>query len=117
MATLHEVASAAFPVLVDVASRHATVTYGELAAEIDTSAYFVLPRALGHIWSWCADNGYPHINALVVSQRTGIPGGGYQPNGRPLDSLEWSKLRDDVYGFSRWSDLVPPVRWPATRCA
>ena len=118
MASLQQVASAAFPVLVDVATRRATVTYGELAAQIDTSAYFVLPRALGHIWSWCDDNGYPHINALVVSQRTGIPGEGYEPNGRPLaDVGEWAELRDDVHAFGRWCDLAPPVHWPATRCA
>ena len=84
MPTLHQVAYAAFPVLVKTATNQSTITYRDLADQIETHAYYVLPRALGHIWSWCDDHGYPHINALVVSQITGIPGRGYRPYGRPL---------------------------------
>ena len=82
MPSLQQVASAAFPILVGSATARCTILYSEIADEIDISAYFVLPRALGHIWSWCDDFGYPHINALVVSKRTGIPGPGYQPHKR-----------------------------------
>ena len=79
MPTLQQVASAAFPVLVESATNRCTILYSKLAEKVDTSVYFALPRALWHIWSWCDDLGYPHINALVVSKLTGIPGPGYQP--------------------------------------
>ena len=116
MPTPQQVASAAFPVLVETATSQSTITYRELATQIGTHAYFVLPRALGHIWSWCDDQGYPHINALVVSQSTGIPGRGYRPNGHPLIRDDWFELRDKVHRFGQWPDLVPPEHWPATRC-
>ena len=106
----------AFPLLVESASNRSTITYGELADQTATSAYFVLPRALGHIWSWCQDNGYPHINALVVSKVTGIPGRGYRPNDHPLSWDDWVEIRDDVYNFDQWVDLIPPQHWPPTLC-
>ena len=59
MATLQQVASDAFPMLVDTATNQSTITYGDLAAQIGTSAYLVLPRALGHIWSWLRGRGLP----------------------------------------------------------
>ena len=116
MPTLQEVASAAFPVLVETATNQYTITYRALAAEIETHAYYVLPRALGHIWSWCDNQRYPHINALVISQVTGIPGRGYRPNGHPLTREIWVELRDEVHRFNQWRDLVPPEHWPPTRC-
>ena len=116
MPTLQQVAFAAFPVLVKTATNQSTITYRDLADQIETHAYYVLPRALGHIWSWCDDKGYPHINALVVSQDTGIPGRGYRPDGHPLTRAEWSDVRDEVHRFSRWPDLIPPGHWPPMRC-
>ena len=85
MSTLQQVASDAFPVLVETATNRSTITYSALAEQIGTSAYYVLPRALGHIWSWCDLERYPHINALVVSQATGIPGQGYPAGRSPPD--------------------------------
>ena len=116
MATLQQVASDAFPVLVHTATNRSTITYGDLAAQVGTNPHLVLPRALGHIWSWCDDQGYPHINALVVSQTTGIPGRGYRPDDHPLTKDDWFELRDAVHQFGRWPELVPPDYWPPTRC-
>ena len=60
MATLQHVASDAFRVPIETATNRFIITYGDLATQNGTSAYFILPRALDHIWSWCDYHGYPH---------------------------------------------------------
>ena len=116
MPTLQQAASDAFPILVEIAVERSTITYSDLADQIGTSAYFVLPRALGHIWSWCELERHPHINALVVSKSTGIPGRGYQPNDCRLTHDDWVTIRDEVHRFRLWTDTSPPEHWPPTLC-
>ena len=94
----------AFQELKKVANKGKTITYGELGKKIDAHPFYDLPKALGLIWDWCDKNGYPHINALVVSIDTDFPGQGYQPEDRPSSMEEWRKLWGDIHQFD-WDDI------------
>lgn len=94
----------AFQELKKVANNEETITYGELGKKIYAHHFTELPTALGLIWDWCDKNGYPHINALVVSKQTDFPGQGYQPKNRPSSMEEWRKLWREIYQFD-WDDI------------
>ena len=115
MPTLQQVATDAFPKLVETATNQSTITYGVLADRmIETNPHprFDLPHALSHIWRWCENQDIPHINALVVRKDTGIPGSGYKPDGCQLTEDRWRMIRDEVHRFSRWPELTRPEHWP-----
>lgn len=96
----------AFQELKKVANKEETITYGELGEKINAHYFFELPKALGLIWDWCDKNGYPHINALVVSKDTDFPfpGTGYQPKDRPSSMEDWRKLWGEIHQFD-WDDI------------
>ncbi len=104
--THNEIAEYAFDVLADVAADGTTITYGELAERIETFVLTLFP-ALGVLWGWCDERGYPHLNALVVNEKTGMPGDGYKPGGRPLGEKDWRETVAEVHQFD-WSDVTPP---------
>ena len=55
-----------------------TMTYGELAERMghsDRRAGHTLGRQLGIVGHYCLMNGLPALNAIVVNQDTGEPGG------------------------------------------
>lgn len=96
---LEDLAERALPELKKVAQKGETITYGELADKVNTHHYYVLPKVLGQIWNWCDINGYPHINALVVNQETGVPGESYQPANRPTTMKKWDALWKEIHQF------------------
>jgi hypothetical protein len=54
-----------------------TMTYGEVAEKMgypDPRAGHTLARQLGIIANYCIANGLPALNAIVVGQRSGVPG-------------------------------------------
>jgi len=54
------------------------ITYGDLCQQAGTPG---LERSIGHflqqVAEWCAERGYPPINALAVNTQTRMPGEGY----------------------------------------
>ncbi len=81
-------------VLVDVARRRTTITYGELATALD-HAY--LQQGLGPVLDVlavdCARRGEPRLDALVVSRARGEVGHGFDGDaaaGREACWLHWS---------------------------
>ncbi|MGA2301655.1 MAG: hypothetical protein ABSG77_13310 [Candidatus Acidiferrum sp.] len=61
-------------------------TYKELGG-FTGIARFGLNKALGLIFSYCDQKHYPELNAIVVLEGTGFPGGGYPKKHTPLDFL------------------------------
>jgi putative restriction endonuclease len=62
--------------LADLAEKHQTTTYGQVAPLIDTNPLSVR-LALDPIQRYCLDHQLPPMTALVVSQDTGRPGDGF----------------------------------------
>ena len=90
-----DLSTAIYHALVQTACRRVTTTYGELGGLLGVNPHFGLGRPLGRIWHWCHEKGIPHINALVVRQDTGRPGGGYEPD-------DWKAVRDAVWAHDYW---------------
>ncbi len=93
-----------FDELRKLAGNRRTITYGELAKRCGGSArgmHFPLDNILFNI---CEHRGLPHLNALVVSSKTGIPGRTYQPHGHPVTRDEWKKIVECVYATD-WSGV------------
>ena len=101
---LEEFAQRSFSELTKVANNGDTITYGELSNKIGTHPYYVLPKALGRLWTWCEESGYPHINALVINRSTGFPGKSYRPDNRPTTKEEWKAAWREVQQFE-WCEI------------
>ena len=107
------------PSLAQCADENRTITYSALGRLVgvhhrDRTLHF----ALGSIWQWCADNGLPHINAIVVRKsgpRQGLPGVGYTPGGVPIPRRDWELVRDAAYNHD-WRTTTPPRNWPHGFC-
>ena len=118
--TSDEICTAVFSVLTAKALDKVPITYSDLGTAV--GVHHRSPRlhsALGSIWEWCATQGLPHINALVVQKsgaRRGIPGLGYAPDGHPVTRERWRVIQDEVYAYTRWDQLDPPKEWPRGYC-
>lgn len=99
----HEV----FTILKAKAKAQKTLTYGDIERQTGYSAFYVVPRVLGWLWRWCEKNGYPHINAIVVSKRTGLPGQGYTPQGKSLTHTQFEATKSEVFSFP-WDSVGSP---------
>ncbi len=60
----------------------------------------VLANSLGHVAFYCKQNRLPPLTALVVNEKTGMPG-----EGIPIEK-SLSK-REKVFAFA-WFDVIPP---------
>ncbi|MCP3420345.1 helix-turn-helix transcriptional regulator [Nocardioides pinisoli] len=80
-----DLANRARAALIMAAMRRSTVTYGELARAIDFDPSVPpshhMKRVLDIVTDECDSRGEPSLAPLVVNERTGEPGKGYQPNG------------------------------------
>ena len=63
-------------ILVDAAGQHRTVTYGQLAPQVDTIPLGVA-RFLGPIQDYCLQNRLPPLTAIVVRANDNTPGTGF----------------------------------------
>ena len=79
------------------------ITYGGLASRVGTHPR-PLRHALARIWDWYETNGHPHINVLVVSQDTGLPGIGYTPGGRVLTPRDVERLQQEAFRYD-WTPV------------
>jgi hypothetical protein len=88
--------------LIIASMRRTTVTYGELARAIDLHPNVPvghhMKRILDLVSQECIDRREPSLAPLVVNERTGEPGKGYQDGGEP-----WHK------SVRRCFDAWPPV--------
>lgn len=91
-----------FNMLVGMAHRRETITYGGLAERLGYRGAGVFAQTLGLIMAWCADNGLPPLTALVVGSRRGTPGKGL------VTPVNLDEDREEVYGMD-WYDIVPPT--------
>ena len=105
--------------LVNVAKKHGTVTYGEVAKWIDTNAQSV-GGCLDYIKNFCERNKLPRLDAVVVRKDSGEPGkgfgsdslgaGGLKAEYTKIYKYDWEKINysptialDDFIKFSRMS--------------
>ncbi len=110
MATVEELAFAAFPHLVQIAQGRRTVTYGDLAARIN-SHHRPLNKALGFIRDdICTPMGLPIITAIVVKKGTEIPGMEFlHPNHKSHRSSgeefknEFEVQKNLVFDYPHWN--------------
>ena len=69
-------AELAWPILVGAAKRGQPLSYKELGEKIGAH-WRAASWFLGVIQRYCASKGLPRLQALVVNQRTRVPGKGY----------------------------------------
>ena len=94
---------AIFNYLKPFAARCETVAYSVVAHEFGTSERALGGRELKAIWDECDDRRWPHLNALVVTMRDGLPGIGYTPNDHPVDEDEFELIMQCICNFD-WTD-------------
>jgi hypothetical protein len=79
--------------------RSCTISYGDLCGAIGRPELTAVCHThLHEIAEWCALNGYPPINALVVNKKTGVPGDGYS-KAPGCDILTWEDEVKKVIAF------------------
>lgn len=93
-----------------------TLTYGQLSRTIGGIPPIVLNNPLGRLCEISRDAGFPAISAIVVNQRTGIPGSGFYEyvgelyTGRKVPESEWEQFWgeqvDMVYSRTDWRDYL-----------
>lgn len=89
-------------ILVCAAENRQTLTYKILAGRMGyEKGAHVLSNSLGHVAHYCNLNRLPPLTALVVTQKTGLPG-----DGIPVE--ESLTKRDKVFGCD-WFDIIPPT--------
>jgi hypothetical protein len=106
------VVSKILPILVKQAKDKEKITYGELALQSGLSHHRPIPRALGFIRDKiCIPNKFPALNAIVVSQKVGMPGEAYlsDKSGYDEDFSEselWNKKLEEVWNYTDWDNIL-----------
>jgi hypothetical protein len=89
-------------ILVCAAENRQTLTYKILAGRMGYKGAGVLANTLGHVLYYCKLNGLPPLTAIVVNEKTGLPGDGI---GIPVERI--LSDHEKVFSFN-WFDLLPP---------
>ncbi len=92
-----------FEYLKQVAARAETVSYEKVTDDVGGNPRTVGGRELTAIQLECDKRGWPHLNALVVAMKTGLPGNAYQPNHHPVAPDEFKRISDSVCAED-WTD-------------
>ena len=82
------------------------VTYRQVSEEVGGMANG-LGQNLGQIWDFCEQNGHPHLNAVVINAKTGVPGGGYAPRGHQVTHCEWEEIMQEIRQYP-WDGIQIP---------
>ena len=113
MATQYSIQNArlALPHLVECAQRGETITYGELGAKIGRQAGAAAKLLVYIRDEICAPRGLPLLPAIVVNEKSGLPGRGWLQEGAawpPEDEhrRRFEKDRDAVFAFDGWDALL-----------
>jgi len=97
-----------FDFLKTCAKEMRTVTYAEVAEEVGLAKPGV-GKPLGYIRDRvCRERGLSWLNAIAVSQRTGVPSEGFLPEGVTMGTDEtvlWRGMVLHVFGYD-WSDVT-----------
>jgi hypothetical protein len=101
--TQSEQAVLIWPVLALAARMQRVLTYGELQGFTGIAKYGQ-NEALGLIHAHCEQKRYPALNAIVVLEETGFPGGGFP---KELTPPEFLVERARVFAFD-WSSKTKP---------
>lgn len=91
-----------WPVLTEAATRRKTLTYGEIAPLIDTNPLSV-GNSLGPIQDYCMEGRLAPLTAIVVSAKSGMPGGGFIA----WDVDDIGAAHEAVFPFD-WSQIPNP---------
>ncbi|MDP3008861.1 MAG: hypothetical protein Q8N30_07300 [Methylococcales bacterium] len=87
-------------ILISAAHNRQTLTYGQVADNLEFDGAGVLSQILGRIMNYCQANGLPPLTCIVVNQTTGLPGAGLTTVANlPID-------REAVYN-QNWFSLYP----------
>ena len=119
--TSQQRARTALPILVRQAEARQTMFYGELAREMGIPNPRTLNHTLGSIGRALQDLGkrrgrpVPPIQALVINKSSKRPGAGFAffaPDAKDFDQAKWRKLRDEVWDFPDWGQVLDDFELP-----
>ena len=91
-------------ILVGVAARRETITYGTLAGYMGYVVTLGIFATLDVVAEFCQQNDLPMLPVIVVNQETGLPGEGIL---RHIDEVELNSERERVYAYD-WFMVIPP---------
>lgn len=97
-----------FKVLVHFAKDGRTVTYKEVGEAVNLH-WRQVPLRLYAIWQWCENRQppLPHLNAIAVNAKTGLPGRGYAPHNHPLSREEFQETKHRIFAYN-WDSVHFP---------
>ncbi len=119
--TSQQRARTALSILVRQAEARQTMFYGELAREMGIPNPRTLNHPLGSIGRALQDLGrrrgrpVPPIQALVINKSSKRPGAGFAffaPDAKDFDQAKWRKLRDEVWDFPDWGQVLDAFELP-----
>jgi len=114
--TTIENALTVLPLLVDLAQKGKTLSYGEIFKKTGVHYRSALPNALGHIRDEvCAPRKLPRLNVVAVNATTQIPGDSFLPSsvkGKPQKAKRkiFKKCLEEVFLCNKWSDLLTELK-------
>lgn len=79
------------------------LTYGELGRLIGYTHVGVIGNVLGPIMAYCERENLPPLTSIVVNEKTGKPGAGFNTRGK-----ETAESQNDVFNYA-WTDFYPPA--------
>jgi hypothetical protein len=104
----HRAKTAAIPPGKRLIAARYTLSYSDLCARAGAAHLTrVAGSFLGEIAQWCADSGYPPLNALAVSSSSGQPGEGYDGAGG-FKSINWVVDVEACIRFTNYPEKLPP---------
>lgn len=107
-----ENAKLALPHLVHHAQMGKTLTYKQLGEKIDRHYRNAVPNLLGYIRDEiCLKHDLPMLNAIVINNKTKLPGESFISGGtKHLSKKEYreryEEIKDDVFAYDKWDDLI-----------
>ncbi len=86
-----------------------TIPYGQLCARAGTPHITAIVGSfLAEIAEWCAEEGWPPLNALAVNHETRIPGEGYDGAGLGLCNIvKWPSEVETCIRFNKYPRKMP----------
>lgn len=86
---------------------HYTIPYGRLCTVAGVPHVLpVVSQFLLEVAEWCADAGYPALNALAVNANTGIPGEGYDGAGG-FAIVDWPGELERCVRWQKYPQTIP----------
>ena|ERR1019366_3336665 len=104
----HQAMTAAHPPGKHVITRRYTLAYGDLCSRAGVPHLTrIVGQFLAEVAEWCADSGFPPLNALAVNGTTGVPGEGYDGAGG-FAAVDWPDDVEACIRFNGYPAAPPP---------